>query len=260
MKKKYRKLTQDETDKAVSKIRKEYDEYIVRFMKTPELKQAFEERYVQALSARMDLETFLHAEMTAILQIIDNEKGKQAEAAERNFVLRRQREHGPKKDHADKVIEKMRKKIEGYPSIHIHPDASFELSRLYGTMNHFEKTYVYDLDKIFKQVYPISHKSPWEALQAKLWTLSNPHSERLPAQLQRYRTMFSAVRKDYFLIGQEEKRCLVEVAYFLHNLRSELKKILNNNSPPADFERKIQQVLDYINKLLLDFRLKDLKP
>ena len=60
------KLTPDEITKVVAKIRQRYDEYIFKYFRPKTVKFAFEERYAEVLQKRMDISTFLMAEIGAV--------------------------------------------------------------------------------------------------------------------------------------------------------------------------------------------------
>ena len=60
-------------------------------------------------------------------------------------------------------------------------------------------------------------------------------------------------------IEKEGKKCLLDAAFFLHDLAdvlTEMKKSENLSSKEAE---NLNSLLDYVNNLLADFRLKDFK-
>ena len=63
---KRKRLSDSEIRSTVDKIRKRYGDYMVQFEKERSALDAFEERYIQAMRARLELALFLHAEMTVI--------------------------------------------------------------------------------------------------------------------------------------------------------------------------------------------------
>ena len=67
---KRKRLTDSEIRSAVDKIRKRYGDYMVQFLKGRTALDSFEDRYIQAMRARLDLALFLHAEMTVVEELI----------------------------------------------------------------------------------------------------------------------------------------------------------------------------------------------
>ena len=68
-----KRLNKGEIQRAADRIKKKYDEYSTRFLKSPKLKYAFEERYYKALKEGINMETFLSAEIGAIEELIKKE-------------------------------------------------------------------------------------------------------------------------------------------------------------------------------------------
>src|SRR5512142_2133794 len=105
------KLTPGEITRTVAKIRDRYELYHSRFLKSWKLKGAFEDRYLQALRARVDISAFLLAELSA---------GGEMEGRE------------PRQGFADRVLEEQRARILKYPLVDFHPDVREEVRRLVG--------------------------------------------------------------------------------------------------------------------------------
>ncbi len=122
-----RKLTPGEISSTVEKIRKKYDDYIIKYFKPRSLRDAFETRYIKALRAGVDVSSFLLAEISAIEELTSREEQRiQAGPA------RPPAEKEP--SFADRVLEENRKTISQYADIPFHNDAGEEVRRLVGAL------------------------------------------------------------------------------------------------------------------------------
>jgi hypothetical protein len=123
-----RKLTPGEITNVVEKIRRKYDEYVSKFFRPRSLRAAFEGRYIRALRAKLDISSFLIAEISAIEELIKRE--------EERITLGPVKSEGEKApDIADKILEENRKRIEKYPDTPVHKDAGEEVRRLLGALD-----------------------------------------------------------------------------------------------------------------------------
>ena len=69
-----RKLTPGEITSSIEKIRRKYDEYVDKYFKPASLRKAFEGRYLKALQAKVDVSSFLLAEISAIQELIGDDQ------------------------------------------------------------------------------------------------------------------------------------------------------------------------------------------
>ncbi len=112
------RLTEPEIDRAVARIRAEYDHYIVHFLRTSDAKRKFEERYADALRNRTDLTSFLGIEMQVVKTLVEKA---------RLEAVNPPRPPAPKPSkkisYADKIVEQLRARIKDYPALGLpeHP-------------------------------------------------------------------------------------------------------------------------------------------
>src|SRR5262249_12284344 len=148
------RLTDDEIYRAVARIRSEYDHYIVHFHKNAEAKKKFEERWTDALRARVDLATFVGAEISVIRSLIEKAREEAvAPPAAPKPAKRRQ-------SYAERIVEQLRAKIQAYPSLGLpaHPELSPDVDKLYGALRWFRR-------EIWDVLYPaLLGKCPSPAL------------------------------------------------------------------------------------------------
>ena len=121
-----RKLTPGEITASVEKIRRKYDEYVEKYFKPSSVRRAFEASYLEALRARVDVSSFLLAEISAIQELIARE--------EERIRLGPVRAAEKEPSFADKVLEENRARIGGYREVAFHPDAGEEVRRLVGAL------------------------------------------------------------------------------------------------------------------------------
>jgi hypothetical protein len=96
-------------------------------------------------------------------------------------------------------------------------------------------------------------------LEQRVINLCRPTAEDVPPRLSRYKTLFDWVPRNGLEIEKEGKKCLLDAAFFLHDLvdvLTEMKKSENLSLKEAD---NLKNLLEYVNNLLADFRLKDFK-
>ncbi len=252
-----KRLSDSEIRSAVDKIRKRYGDYMVQFLKERSALDAFEERYIQAMRARLDLALFLHVEMTVIEELLKKEQDHIN--TEQEKVLQKKNQQAQSRSLVDQVLEENRRRIAKYPPRHIHDDASEEIERLYGCLNTFERELWPDVEVYMRAAYTSSLLSPRMRLEAKIIALCRPGSGGLPPRLSRYRTLFDWVPRNTREIETEGKKCMLDAAFFLHDLSDvimEMKK--SGNLEPYELEN-VDKLLGYVHTLLDDFRLKDFK-
>ena len=73
---KKKKLSHIEVEAAVNGIRKKYNDLIVEYMKPKVIKNSFEDRYIGALRARVDMGNFIYTEIMVVGNLIKKEKEK----------------------------------------------------------------------------------------------------------------------------------------------------------------------------------------
>ena len=121
-----KKLNKGEVQRVVDKIRKKYDEYTVRFLKSPKLKYAFEQRYSDVLRKGIDMANFLSAEISVIDELINKEMCKLKTSVSR--AEKQGKEMTENKDFADKILEEHKARIAKYNKIEFHKDAKDEIA------------------------------------------------------------------------------------------------------------------------------------
>ena len=173
-------LSRVEIQLALDKIIEKYDEYINRYLKSPKLKGAFEERYFDAIKNGMTMASFLAAEVTVVEELLRNEEERrQAKAAPV--------EAGEKKENfADRIARELKARIEKYPDVRVHKDADFEIRRLLGALNQFDEKFFSVLQDGLKNTIYAFNSQTMMQLDSRLRALCSRNQDTPPTALNRY--------------------------------------------------------------------------
>jgi hypothetical protein len=241
------RLTDDEIYRAVDRIRSEYDHYIVHFHKTAEAKKKFEERWTDALRARIDLTTFVGAEISVIKSLIEKARTEPS-APPPKLVKKRQ-------SYAERIIEQLRAKIQAYPSLGLpeHPEMSPDVDKLYGTLRWFRR-------EIWDVLYPtLLGKSPSPALfiaDTDLGSLTL-QGDRWPKEVETYVALYRS-RIDLSQVARAQNRCLLMGAQLLQKLKRLFQEAAQQETLNEQEKGAVKRALAFCDRVLTDFRLKEL--
>jgi hypothetical protein len=253
------KLSFEEIERARDRILQEYDHYIVRFMKPRKLRNDFEDRYLSVLKLRMDMASFLHAEMTTIHELqrkeeerISNEHNKAAEKASQGM----RKKPG---SFADKIIKENREKIAKYPDKAVHPDASFEIRRLFGAMSEFEHKYWPDIERCMRKIAPSMFSGPRVVLERRIFDVWSDTKDGVSPRLASYVALFHRFPRNVRDIERYEQRFIVDSGYLLHDIYREIGAIKTNDILKVDERNFLEKMYEYVHTVIDDFRLNDFK-
>ena len=254
-----KKLSYDEIEQARDRILREYDHYIVQYMKSRKLRDDFEDRYVMALKARMDMTRFLHAEFQAVRDLREREaerlRNENNDAITKAEAARR----GPKPGFADRIIQANRDKIEKYPDKEIHPDASFEIRRLFGAMNDFERRLWPDIERCMRRISPTLYSGPRIVLERKIFDLWSDTKEGVSPRLAGYAALFNRFPRNTRDINREEQRFIVDSGYLMNEIAEEIGRVKENEVLEEVDRRYLETMYEYMHTVITDFRLNDFK-
>jgi hypothetical protein len=268
---KRKKLTASEIDQALEKIRRLYDDYMVRFIKSRKAREAFEERYLEALRARIDLDRFLSVEVAIIKQmLLQAEERMHQETARLERISgnggagRRGRTDGgkygeEKKDFADRVIDKIKEKASRYPLVGLECEDLWEVDHLIGGMQKLEREIWPAIDRLYRRIFPNRFDGPRIILENRLLELAESRMGGVPQVLHPLQLLLGRFPRDYREIEWEVKQTILRTSFFLHTLKGELEKLLNESYLSGDDQKVVEVGLTYVKEMIEDFRLKDLK-
>jgi hypothetical protein len=162
---------------------------------------------------------------------------------------------------ADQIIEENRRRIERYPDRALHPDASEEIRRLFGALHALEQEYWPVLSGLLRNTSYSLNTKTMIGLESQLHTLGGDGRDGVAARLERYLARLARFPRDYLMIEKEEKDYIIESAFFLHELEDILSTAKMKHGPVMneDEKKQLDGIIDYINQMIADFRLKDLK-
>ena len=123
------KLTTKEIEKIIEKLRSQYEENLKLYGPYYFNLKGFNDRYLQALKARIDLQTFIAAEVTAfqdMKKIVDDKIREHKIKTEKTFTKK-----------VEKMIDEMSEKTRKHPALFEGSDLPEEVQRLCGGLNAF---------------------------------------------------------------------------------------------------------------------------
>lgn len=243
-------LKTKEADKAVEKIRDEYNHYIVHYQKGTKEKEAFESRLKIARLKMMDMGFFLSEEIKIVKGLLAS-----AEERRRESEFRDQRpkpDPGKAKSYADRVIEKLQKAIEPYPSRGIHPEANMDVDKLYGTLEWIGREIWPRLAGVLREL----SGQPLSQLENDLARLL-PGGGRLSKEEEVYQMLLNQ-KAPLNRISVQQKELLLHAAFWIHRARRFMDKY--RDKARGSQKDILEKALAYWDKVIVDFRLKDLQP
>lgn len=246
--KKRDKLSDKEIQDALARIRKTYDDYIISYMTPIDEKTGFEDRYITALHARVDLTRFIKDEIEHLQVLI---KGRKDEESRKNVSAARPASAN-KKGFADQIMEELERKIESYPEIEINDDASVEVKKLYGALYELDKNHWRTLSKFIRKVHSSTVSYNLENRLLRMTTMGGDH---VPPELDRYLFLLQQKGKYSSELFREAQECIKRASFFLH----ELRHILLECQDRGLMDESVEIAFNYVENIISDFRLKDLK-
>ena len=257
---KKKKLTSVEIEAAINGIRKKYNDYMVEFMKPSRARNLFEDRYIDALRARIDLDRFIYDEMLLVQQLIDDEKEKQQKELEekenkRNKKIKKKAE---KESIVDKIFEANREKIRKYQGLGLEDDDVYEIDKLFGAVKELEKKYWSGMEGVFRKLYTSRYSGPRRELESRLFELTLEGPEGYPPALLKLRTILDRYPREYSALQRESQRCMMDISFLLHSMYEELEKIKDDESLDNKDRKTIEISMDFVHTVIEDFRLTDI--
>lgn len=258
---KKKKLSNIEVEAAVNGIRKKYNDLIVEYMKPKVIKDSFEDRYIGALRARVDMGNFIYTELLMVGNLVKIEKEKQHKLA-----LKRQKnldnikmKNNDHKSFADRVFDANRDKIRKYQGIGLDDTDAFEINKLYGALKFFEINYWPLIEKILRRIYPSRYSGPRVGFENRLFEITITGPDGFPPGLIKLRTMLNRSPRGYSSLERETQRCMLDVSFLLHDISDELPAFKEDGILLKDEKKPLEETIEYVHTVLEDFRLLDLK-
>ena len=183
-------------------------------------------------------------------------------------------------DTADKIMEENRKRWIKYPRIQLAEDADEEIERLMGMMRSLINNYWPAITAIFKNNNQSNTRSLINEFYHLLLTKFD-YKGKVPLA-QNYIDSLRHVPKDYKRIDYKHRTLLTETAFLLNDIYSNFNEIIKNEKIPTPNEKMVEsnvidniwykknflnlknnegfkKVYDYLENVIIDFRIKDIK-
>ena len=239
-------------DEAIQKLKNQYREYSEEYGTKIFSLQSFEERYRNALANKIDLYTFMLAEIEVFNEL--KKKVEKSGAEEAGDTLPSFNEV------ADKIIEDNMDRIKGYRLIDFHPDAEEETKHLLGAITEF-------------------YYEVWGKINEMIRTLGLKGSDDVRLKLENDFTFFaipvrgsySRAVEDYVLAlsrknPADNEKAAVNFMRFGGILLNNCLRVVNDGlstletMPEADNKLKVlNRYKDILKKIIEDFRLSEIR-
>lgn len=268
-------LSQSEINMVLEKIRAKYQKLIDLYKKNPSILESFQQRYITALKMRKNLSVFLLAEIQAVEELL------KAEEEKRNDAVKK-RNQKPQISFVDRVMQENRRRYSLYPKLVLSDESDDEINYLCGAARHYLNVY-------FPVVMLIEKRTAGTALQRKFTShyddlvmhigydgevpMARHYLDTLAVSSDDSRIMFEYQRliQDFgFLLNSscdllksliselsvsKESKTLLEPIFKEALLSGDIAKIFKG----AAFIDAVNIVLDYLEKLIGNFRLRDIR-
>lgn len=247
-----RGLSKEEIAKTLKKIRKEYNNYIVTYMKPSRSKDDFERRYFFAAKYRENMAMFFKNEIQILTDLLTLEKDKELQKEKDLEIAEGRRERAQNGGFADKLLKDFEDRIKLYPEVKITDKASSEVRKLFGALKVFEDRYWNALSRYIKVATPEGRMV--EHLENDLWLLIGTAKRNSPV-LDKYIFLLERPEQDPKAVLIAEQACMKQVAFFLNDILLLYRRSILDVTPPGS----AVDGYNYISQLVFNFRLTDLK-
>ena len=247
-----RKLKKAKLEEAFDELRAQYENLIFENALNPTLLRAYDERVNHAVKFGRDPEKFLQEELQAFDDL--EAKARNKENAESKLIEIRRRQLAGE-TFADQVIDEYRQRIEHYPKIRIHQNADLEVAKLYGAMYVLDRKYWGVLEAYLRQAFPRAGQIDRMSIEQRFWRFVATRKGRLPEALEAYRRSLAIPSTSNKERTREAQEAVKSVAFYLHDLLDVCEKA----SHQAQHTAGIADALEFIQNILSNFRLNDLK-
>lgn len=247
-----RGLSKEEIAKTLKKIRKEYNNYIITYMKSSKSKDEFESRYFFAAKYKENMALFFKNEILILNDLLQVEQDKVRQKEKDRLLADKRRERNKNGSFADKLLKDFEERIKLYPEIKLNPESSVEVRKLYGGLRIFEDRYWNSLSRYIKTATPKGRMI--DHLENDLWLLIGSGNRNSPV-LDKYVFLLERSEQDLKAISIAEQACMKQVAFFLNDILNLYRRSILDVPPPGS----AVDGYNYASQMVFNFRLADLK-
>ena len=247
-----RRLKKAKFEETFNELRAQYENLIFENALNPALLLAYDERVNHAAKFGRDPEKFLQEELQAFDELEARTRNK--ENAESKLIEIRRRQLAGE-TFTDQIIDEYRQRIEHYPKIRIHQNADLEVAKLYGAMYVLDRKHWGAMESYLRRAFPRAGQIDRMSIEQRFWRFVATRKGRLPEELEAYRRSLAIPSTSSKERAKEAQEAVKSVAFYLHDLLEVCEKASHQVQHTAE----IADALEFIQNILSDFRLNDLK-
>ncbi|OQY38778.1 MAG: hypothetical protein B6229_05180 [Spirochaetaceae bacterium 4572_7] len=245
-------LSKEDTARTLKKIRNQYNNYIITYLRSSLAKDEFESRYYFAAKYKENMAKFFKNEITILTDLLALEENKRLEKEHEKELMQNRRNRQKNGDFADKILKDLEERIKLYPEVQITDKASTEVRKLYGALKVFEDRYWNHISRYIKTATPMGRMI--DHLENDLWQLVGSGT-RNPPVLDKYIFLLERPEIDLKAISYAEQECMKQVAFFTNELLDLYRTSILDTTAPG----KAVDGYNYLSQLVFNFRLSDIK-
>ncbi len=245
-----KKNNSDVCDRLLGEIREKYEIYKTLSGCNNDLYFSFEDRYLEMLKAKVNLESFLEEEKALIYGIYDSyiEKQRRAELEAKKM------EEFKKRDLVGEIADRQYAKIEKYPSKLYFSAMGSDLEKLFGAFSYIHLNVYPSVDNIFRKQYANFGESLTDIEMALFQFVCRGGSDSLPDALSRYKILSTS--RDPKGLEKEKQEILKKASAFLNGFINFLTEQLADNFSFNEAEKDtLLKHVKYMKGVIADFRL-----
>lgn len=245
---------QKKQDEALEEIRGLYNQYLIEFGKTPKVRDAFEDRYLEALRSRKNLKVFYEVEKAFIQERIQAAgEEKQNQWNERVEEIK----HGNEESYGDKMIRQLEERMQKYPRVEVHPHAMEDIEYLLGAIQLLFDTHWLALAKVIRSRSDYVLKQSYRDLDEKMYRLTASNKD-VPDLIRDYQLLLArgATSRE---LNKGVRSFFLEAGRFLHELEDLIGELLDKAEDRESQENEtVLSIRDFTAEVIKSFRLKDI--
>jgi hypothetical protein len=238
-----------DVDGVVRKLKTLYGQYADLYGSKLFNLQAFQQRYRDALTNRVNLASFCHAEITVFEELKRRVQKKETEAGTQAYSAV-----------ADRIVEENLRRIRKYRRIEFHPEAEEETTYLLGAVTDFYYEVWGGITRLIKPLGEHSFNDFIEKLENDFSYYVVPMRGLYPRAVQDYQLVLS--RRDSRESEQASYRFIKYGAILLNNCLRLIRDALNflqKESEQGERSVELKKIGRRLRTIVDDFRLGDIR-
>lgn len=245
----FRRFEKPQHKRVIQNLTERYEILIFNQSLNPDLLTSFQNRLSHARISGRDPERFLEEELKAF-KILEMKVMKQEAIKALHQEAQQKTKAG--ESFADNVLNDFNQRIEHYPELNIHPDAEFEVQKLFGAMEYLDKHYWSVLEVFFRRAFSRPGQIDRVSIEQQFWRFSSSRRDRLPEVLENYRRSLISPSASSRQKSREAQLVIKSVAFFLNDLMD----VCQRAAQIVEVEQDVEQAIAYVHNILEDFRIK----